>query len=121
MLITLSERRLSALIREFFGLVDVTDEELLPQLTKYASKLFVALSTERGLTMQSLGGIGNGIAVYRFDVTTDNRDDLLAGLSLLNPVMLSVERNDLPRLVQNRPILAAMNDCWYEIEPNFQG
>ena len=66
MILTLSERRLSELIRQLEGIND-SDEEILFRMQHYAAKLFNQVS-EYGIRMVEMVEHHGGIGSFRFDI-----------------------------------------------------
>jgi len=126
MILTLSERRLSELIRQLEGIND-SDEEILFRMQHYAAKLFNQVS-EYGIRMVEMVEHHGGIGSFRFDIKGVGMDwqtggfnweQLNQGLSFLNPLAVSFEREDLWAICDGL-VGTAMNSVWYEIQPNLQ-
>jgi hypothetical protein len=69
-----------------------------------------------GVTDERSGG---QVCDWRFQLIGIDRENFVRGLQLLNPLNVSVEFDDLPRLVLNDPMLAVAREAWPEIEGQF--
>jgi hypothetical protein len=115
MIVTLSERRFSERIREFQNIgPEVSADEIAHRLDKYAEKLFKYLS-EFGLS--SIGLVGHTGTLGTFQITLEacwddeSRNKRIEGLALLDPLSVTVERNDL-RAFYLGILLSTMYDAW---------
>lgn len=122
MLCVLSERRLSALIRQLENLSPeaYTDEEIKERMGAFATKVFAHIANF-GVRLAGLIKVRDGFGDFKIALTDppyqqgDLRQSFVDGLALLNPLSITVEKDDLPRLVPNAMTRAAMVDCWPNI------
>jgi len=125
MIVTLSERRLSELIRSLENISD-TDSEIAYRMAEYASKLFVHVAEGYGLRMEGMIQHTGDIAEFRFAIGGAKDfhgqidwDKLVAGLQFMNPLCVSVEREDLAvicdKLIGNQAL-----QSWDEYAPTLQ-
>ena len=126
MILTLSERRLSELIRQLENIND-NDEEILYRMKHYASKLFSYVG-EYGIRMVEMVSHSGGIGSFRFDISGVGRDyrtgdfnwdRLRDGLNLVNPVGITMERSDIWAICTGL-VAKGLNDVWYDIAPNLE-
>jgi hypothetical protein len=115
MLITLAERTFNDRIRELEGLSpDVSSAEIEHRMEHYAGKLFTWLA-EFGITV--LGIVENRVTIATFNAALErcydeqSRADRLRGLRALNPLSVTVERNDLGAFFIDMA-LTAMYSAW---------
>src|SRR4051812_18961506 len=123
MLITLSERTFADRIRELEGLgPDVTTAEIDHRLPYYAGKLFTWLGA---FGISVLGMAENQGSLATFNATLErcfgegSRADRLRGLSALNPLSITLERQDLGGFFMDLA-LSAMYDAWDSYGYRFQ-
>ena len=120
MLVTLSERKTSDLIRRLENIPDQTHEEIMVRIKSYAKRLFDYVYNDFGLRMLGLKRQSGAIGIFQFELLTSDREKIVAGLNFLEPVAITVEKNDLPHLILNSPMLAAAREAWYdELAPQF--
>jgi hypothetical protein len=123
MIATLSQRATTELIRELEGISpEVSEDEILERMqSHYAPRLFKHVA-EFGVVFDGRCNVRGSIADFGFTLrpsSTDNRETLVDGIALLRPAAITVEKEDLPALVLNPPMLAAMRDEWSEIANQF--
>lgn len=119
MILTFSEPRFSALVRQLEGISD-TDDEILTRLDRFAARLFRHVFETYKLRMESLVEQAGTVAAFRFSLHTSDRVAIYQGLQFLNPVSLTLEEADLPKLILNAPMLGAMRQAWPEVESQFE-
>lgn len=120
MVITLSERRLSELIRQLENITD-SDEEICFRMVHYAERLFKHIS-EFGVRMQGMLDHNGGIANFQFTIAGVGKnwqtgdfdwDKLRQGLNAMNPLAVTVEPEDIDTICSGI-IRVAMLDNWHQ-------
>lgn len=124
MLITLSESRFSARIRELENIPQSTsDEEINHRLDQHAARLFQHLATygftgfDRVAVQGTLGTFRATLAACHSD---ESRNLRLEGLRLLDPVSVTLEAQDLPAFYTRGLILTLMSDSFDSYRQEFQ-
>lgn len=118
MVITLSERRLSGLIRQLENITD-SDEEICFRMALYAERLFRHIA-EFGIRMQGMIDHQGGIANFQFTIAGVGKnwtgdfdwDKLRSGLNAMNPLAITVEPEDIDTICSS-VIRVAMLDNWH--------
>ena len=118
MILTLSENRLSNLIRQLEGITD-THDELHVRFDHYCSRLFVHVNDVFGLRMVGMVSNAGTVAAFKFDISAIGRnwqgdwdwEKLMGGLQLLNPVAITVESIDMEWICTGL-IATTMADNW---------
>src|SRR6266700_6919698 len=127
MIITLSERRLSELIRGLEGIQD-TDEEIAFQMQRHAIRLFRHVAEDYRIRMVGLVEHSGGIGSFKFDISGIGKnwqtggfdfEKLTAGLSFINPLCVSLEEQDIEHICDG-PVATAMMDHWEEYAGTLQ-
>jgi hypothetical protein len=124
MIVTLSERTTTELVRELEGLDPaITVEELTERMPQYSQRLFAHLRNF-GLTYDGRCNPRGPVADFGFSLkqnsVQDERQTLVDGLAMLRPICISVEREDLPSLILNPMVLAATVEQWPQIAGQFR-
>ena len=118
MIVALSNSGITRLIREVEGLPPhTTDSEIVLLMDRYRQSLWSHLENFGVRFVALVGANQQGdIGAFKFTLdashTEHARQDRIGGLNFLRPVCVSVEVEDLPALILNPPVLAAMKDRW---------
>ncbi len=119
MVITLSERRLSELIRQLEGIAD-SDSEIAFRMQHFASRIFKHVADCFGIKMVGLLEHQGDIGSFQFDISgvgMDRQsggfkwDKLQSGLNFLNVLAVTVEEKDIEEICSG-PVCTAMMDSW---------
>lgn len=123
MLVTLSERVMSEVVRNLEGLDPaITLEEITERMPEYSKRLFDYVG-QFGVRFLSCLQVRGQLADFRFQLIPngqDNRDSFTQGLAIMRPVCISVEESDLGALVLNPAMLAGFRGAWQQIGPTLQ-
>ena len=123
MLITLSESRFSARIRELENIPPTTsDEEINHRLDRYAATLFQHLSNYGFVGFDRVavqGTLGTFRATLKPCHDDESRNTRIEGLRMLDPVSVSLEAHDLPAFFRGM-ILNLMADNFEGYSQEFQ-
>ena len=101
--LTLSERRMSEQIRQLEGIED-TVEEITHRMDRYAARLFKHLYGGYGIRFVGMLNQSGGLGTFSFDIGGVGRnyqtndfdwEKLRGGLSMLNPVSVTVTADDI--------------------------
>lgn len=100
MLVTLSESRFSARIRELENIpASISNEEINHRLDRYAATLFQHLSNY-GFTGFDKVAVNGTLGTFRATLSPchndESRNTRIAGLAMLDPVSVSLEEQDIP-------------------------
>jgi hypothetical protein len=119
MILTLSERRLSELIRSLEGISD-TDSEIAFRMQHYCSRLFAHIANDYGIRMLGLVEHHGDLGSFQFDISPIGRnwqtgdfdwEKLSGGLHFLNPVAVTVEARDMQAICTGL-VATGMIDNW---------
>src|SRR5262249_39238598 len=103
MIVTVSNRTV-ALIKQLEGLDDATtDSEILENVHRYGANLGRYLA-DFGVQMAGALRDTGEICDYQCNITSSDRETVIKGLQVLNPLNITVEFDDLPKLVLNGPM-----------------
>lgn len=123
--VSLSERRVSELIRQLEGIAD-NDSEISFRMSHYAGRLFSHLSDTYGLKFVGMIETHGDIGSFKFDITrckdfhgTIDWDKLVGGLQFLNCLCLSVEPEDI-RVICDALVGNSLLAVWPEYEATLQ-
>lgn len=123
MFVILSERKMTALIRELEGLGAETQNEILVRMDYYGNRLFSHLR-KFGVSVDGLNREAGDVAGYHATLspshTEDHRHDRVRGLVFLRPVCITMEASDIPALILNPMMQAAARESWVEIAGEFE-
>src|SRR6266567_3544796 len=117
MIVTLSERRLSELIRGLEGIND-TDSEIAFKMKSYAGRLFKYVYDGYGIKMVGLVEHTGDIGSFSFDISDIGRNyqtgdfdwqKLIGGLQFMNCLAVTVEESDIEQICTG-PVCTAMID-----------
>jgi hypothetical protein len=124
MLLTLSESRFSARIRQLENIPQTTsDEEINHRLDRHAATLFQHLSNygfvgfDRVAVSGTLGTFRATLAPCHDD---ESRNTRIEGLKMLNPVSVTLESQDLPAFYRRGPLLTLMEDNFSNYARQFE-
>jgi hypothetical protein len=127
MVLTLSERRLSELIRSLEGISD-TDSEIAFRMQHYCSRLFAHVANDYGIRMVGMVETHGDLGSFQFDISSIGRDwqtgdfdwqKLIGGLQFLNPVAVTVEARDMEAICTGL-VATGMIDNWNNYAPTLQ-
>jgi hypothetical protein len=123
MLVTLSESRFTARVRELSNIPsNISDEEINHRLDRHAAKLFSHLAAY-GFTGFDRVAIQGTLGTFRATLSPcyddESRNTRIAGLAFLDPVSVTLEARDLPAFYVGL-LLTLMNDNFDEYASEFQ-
>jgi len=119
MILTISSRRLTDLIRSLENITD-TDAEIDANGHRYGHRLGQHL-LEFGIIGGQYRERGQGIADWQVSFTSNyDPETAVSGLKLLNPVNISLQFGDLPKFIGNSVMLGCAREAWSDIEGEFQ-
>jgi len=122
MQVTLSERRMSELVRDLEGLQDQTLEEITHRMDMYARRFFAHVANY-GVQFRSLLNQNGELATFGFDVapsfSEEDRANRIAGIELMRPVSVTLSFGDLNAFVLNSAALAGIRQIWPEVSQQF--
>ncbi len=125
MIVSLSERRVSELIRSLENIND-SDSEIAFRMQHYAAKLFTHVNDGYGVKFVGMSETHGDIGSFKFDIHgckdfhgQIDWNKLVGGLQFLNPLCVSVEPEDVTvicdKLIGNQALAA-----WPEYEATLQ-
>ena len=116
MIICVSNRRFGDVIRQLEGLGnDVTAAEIEENGDRYGKRLGEYV---RSYGVNIVGARLRGeIIDLNAALTSNDRETVIRGVQMLQPLNVSVEQGDLPRLILNRIMLACFQENWFEVQP----
>lgn len=111
MVIFMSSQKMDQVLRQ------VNPDSYSPlRLDKMAKSFFTELSSQ-GLQIVGDKGVQGDYAALHFQITTHNRQALIYAIASLSPECLTVEKADLPVLVPDAVLRAALTHAWMQFAP----
>lgn len=126
MILSLSERKTTALIQQLEG-TDETIEEISYNMKRYGTRLFQHVNEAYQLEYAGMTNLSGGIADFRFNIncgrdlaTNDfNWESFLGGLAFLNPLGVTLERDDIWKTCD--PLIGkSLYSAWADVRQNFE-
>jgi hypothetical protein len=115
MQVILSERLLKQTIRNFEDLGDMTDDEMMVQFHRYRQRLLDQMQ-HYGLYFGGMVEQAATVAAYEFSLNPDgDRETIIEGLKLIQPLAVTVQVSDIPALVQNPVFVGAFQSGWSHV------